>query len=199
MYSSRFVDHKKETLEKYVEIVKPRAVWDLGANTGLYSRICVQKGVFTVSLDRDPLCVEMSYEESKRQGENNILPLLIDLANPSPAIGWMHQERFSLVERGSTDMIIVLALLHHLAISNNLPLEKIADFFRRCCKWSVVEFVPKEDPQVQKLLHIREDIFPDYCQAQFEKTFSRFFKIVESIKLDDSLRTMYLLENLDEQ
>ncbi len=196
LYSSEYVDHKKSTLEKYVEMANPGSIWDLGANTGLYSRICADKGIFTVSLDGDPLCVEKSYQEAKKQGEKNILPLQVDLTNPSPALGWMHQERFSLVERGPVDMLVALALLHHLAISNNLPFEKIAEFFHRCSRWAVMEFVPKDDPQVQKLLRFREDIFEKYSQAHFEKTFSRFFKIVQSTQLHDSRRTLYLLESL---
>jgi hypothetical protein len=197
LYSPAHIDHKKMSLTKFLDLVQPRSVWDLGANTGIYSRICAAENIPTVSFDLDPLCVERNYLECKERQETNILPLLLDLANPSPAIGWMHQERFSLVERGPADMVVALALVHHLAISNNLPLEKIASFFHACSRWAVIEFVPKDDPQVQKLLRFRQDIFPEYTQAGFEQEFSKLFKIIESIHLNDSPRTLYLLEALN--
>lgn len=196
LHSPAYGEHKKNTLKKFLEMVRPQSVWDLGAGTGIYSRICASQGSFTVSCDADPLCVERNYLECKDSLEKNILPLLIDLTNPSPALGWMNLERFSLIERGPADMIVALALLHHLSISNNLPFEKIVEFFHRCSKWVVIEFVPKHDPQTQKLLSCREDIFADYHQAYFELEFSRFFKIIESVQLDDSPRILYLLEGL---
>ena len=120
-----------------------------------------------------------------------MLPLLLDLANPSPGIGWENLERTSFMGRGPVDLILSLALVHHLAISNNVPLGKIADFFSKLCKHLVMEFVPKEDSQVQRLLATREDVFPDYTQEAFEREFSRYFTIRESIKIKDSIRSIY--------
>ena len=124
----------------------------------------------------------------------NILPLLVDLTNPSQAPGWENEERMSLFERGPADMVFALALLHHLAISNNLPLDKIAGFFNRICGSLIIEFVPKEDPQVKRLLINREDIFSDYTQQAFEHEFRRYFKITDSVKIMDSERTVYLMK-----
>ena len=126
--------------------------------------------------------------------KSNILPLLLDLTNPSPAIGWENEERMSLVERAPTDTVFALALIHHLAISNNLPLAKIASFFKKLCKTLIVEFIPKTDSQIQKLLSTREDIFSGYTQANFEREFSKHFKLQKMVKIKNSKRILYLMQ-----
>ena len=118
---------------------------------------------------------------------------MIDFTNPSPATGWSNEERMSLLSRGPADLAMALALIHHLAISNNLPLDRIADFFSKVCTSLVIEFVPKSDSQVQKLLKTRKDVFPDYDQGNFEKELSRLFEIKKKQNLSDSKRTLYLM------
>jgi len=105
-----------------------------------------------------------------------------------------NKERMSFVERGPADTMLALALIHHLAISNNLPLGKIADFFSRLCRVLVIEFVPKADPKVQMLLATREDIFPGYTQQGSETAFGRLFTIRRSAEIRNSARTLYLME-----
>jgi hypothetical protein len=129
----------------------------------------------------------------KAQKEQNILPLVLDLTNPSPALGWDNAERDSFGTRGPVDMVLALAVIHHLAISNNVPLSQLADFFAAHCKWLVIEFVPKSDSQVQKLLTSREDIFPDYTREGFEAAFSARFDIHKSEPVRDSERVLYLM------
>ena len=109
----------------------------------------------------DPAAVERNYRRIKRDNEPGILPLLLDLTNPSPALGWAHRERLSLAERGPADVLLALAVVHHLAIGHNLPLERIAGFLARAGRNLVIEFVPKSDSQVRRLLRDRADIFPD--------------------------------------
>ncbi len=123
-----------------------------------------------------------------------MLPLVMDLANPSPSLGWNSSERRSLRERGPVDLVMALALVHHLAIGNNVPFEQIAGFFHGICRSLVIEFVPKEDTQVQRLLRSREDIFPSYHQAAFEAAFSKLFTARRRTKVDDAVRTLYLYE-----
>ena len=194
-YSSDALQHKKQIVAEFLDKIKPKVVWDLGANVGMFSRIASDKGIQTISFDIDPAAVERNYLECVRKGETNILPLVLDLTNPSPGIGWENQERMSWLERGPADTVLALALIHHLAISNNLPLDKIADFFNRiCCGSLIVEFVPKSDSQVQRLLSTREDIFPDYTQRVFENEFKKYFTIQRSIKIRDTKRTLYLMQ-----
>ena len=192
-YSSDALEHKKEVVAKFMEAISPESVWDLGANVGMFSRIANDKGVQTISFDVDPAAVERNYLECIEKDEKHILPLLIDLTNPSPKTGWENEERMSIFERGPADMVFALALIHHLAISNNLPLGRIAGFLNRICKSLIIEFVPKTDSQVQRLLATREDIFPDYQQEFFENEFKRYFSVQSSVKIRNSDRTLYLL------
>lgn len=188
-----YVAHKKEIVRGYLKTVQPRVAWDLGANTGLFSRLAVESGANVVAFDSDPACVEILYLEAKRAGEGRLLPLLMDLTNPSPALGWEHGERMSWLERPKPDMTLALGLAHHLAIANNLPLERIADFCARLGPWLAVEYVPKDDANARKLLRVREDIFDTYTREGFEEAFGRRFTIEDSTRVRDSARQLYLM------
>lgn len=192
-YTEAGFDHKKEIITGFIKTVKPANVWDLGANLGEFSRLASDMGIPTVSFDIDESAVEKNYKTVRKNKETHILPLLLDLTNPSPGVGWENEERFSLSSRGPVDMIFALALIHHLAISNNLPLEKVASYFATLCKHLVIEFVPKEDSQVKRLLLNREDIFPHYTQKDFETAFKKCFTIKKSESVKDSCRTLYLM------
>ena len=193
-YSDDSLRLKGELVGKFIEASKPEIVWDLGANNGLFSREASKRGIFTVASDIDPAAVEKNYLTVRAQSEKNMLPMVIDLTNPSPSIGWANQERDSFSERGPVDLVLVLALIHHLAISNNLPLGSISDFLASISKWAVVEFVPKTDSQVKRLLSTRKDIFDNYHEEGFELAFKDKFEIVRKEKLEGSERTLYLLK-----
>ena len=193
-YSTEAHEHKKMIVSEFLDLVKPATVWDLGANTGTFSRLAGHRGIETVSFDIDPAAVEKNYLECLEQNETKILPLLVDLSNPSPGTGWENRERMSLMERGPVEMAFALALIHHLAIYNNLPFHKIASFFSSVCTVLVIEFVPKTDSQVQRMLDAREDIFSDYTQEAFEKTFAVFFDIKNRVQIKGSKRILYLME-----
>ncbi len=195
-YSDAAFEHKKQLVREWAARLKPGLVWDLGANNGVFSRVAGEAGAYVVSSDVDPTAVEQNYRISKEAKEQNILPLLLDLTNPSPSIGWANQERDAFQGRGPADMILALALVHHLAISNNVPLPQLADFLAKWGKWLVIEFVPKSDSQVQKLLVSREDIFPVYTRAGFEAAFRQKFNIREAIPVRESERMLYLMECL---
>lgn len=195
-YEAASLEHKKRLVGEHLEALKPRMIWDLGANTGLFSRIAAERCEFVVAFDADPTCVERSYEESRTQSKRNLLPLLLDLVNPSPPIGWANRERLSLAERRRPDAILALALVHHLAISNNLPLAHLAAWLAELAPFLVIEFVPKSDPKVQILLASREDIFPDYTREGFESAFGERFEIETVEKLQGSDRTLYRMRRL---
>ena len=193
-YSRDALHHKEKIVAEFLDTIDPRSAWDLGANVGMFSRIASDKGIQTISFDVDPACVEKNYIECVGNGETNIIPLLLDLSNPSPNIGWQNQERMSIFDRGPVDTVLALALIHHLAISNNLPIDEIAEFLNRICTSLIIEFVPKSDSQVQKLLSTREDIFPDYSQQDFEHQFSKYFTIMSSVRIMNSERILYLMQ-----
>ena len=193
-YSDSSLNHKRQVVEDYLANVNPKTVWDLGANTGLFSRIASDRGIPTVAFDIDPAAVELNYLDCRKRDEKSLLPLLSDLTNPSPAIGWQNRERQSLIERGPSDTAMALALIHHLAIGNNLPFDRIVDFLAGVCRTLIIEFVPKTDSQVQRLLATREDIFPNYTREAFEQAFSARFTTLASSPVKDSERTIYLME-----
>ena len=193
-YSDAAFEHKKDVIASWVERVKPSLVWDMGANNGEFSRIASEAGIFTVSSDIDPTAVEQNYRRVRQGREQNLLPLVLDLTNPSPALGWANIERASFGQRGPADMIFALALIHHLAISNNVPFSRVAEFFAGIGKWLVIEFVPKSDSQVQKLLKSRKDIFDQYTKEGFERAFEMYYHIQEAIPVKESERILYLLQ-----
>jgi hypothetical protein len=194
-YSASAIEFKRKCTDDFLKILKPRLVWDIGANTGFFSRLASARHIATVSLDIDPAAVEINYHQCRLEGNLFLLPLVGDITNPSPGIGWGNNERMSLLERGPADTILALALLHHLAIANNLPFAKIASLFSGLCRTLIIEFIPKDDSQVHRLLASREDIFPDYHARGFEKEFARFFSIERSEKIAQSGRCLYLLKN----
>ncbi len=197
-YTDISFDHKKKLVKLYLKETHPKMVWDLGANDGSFSDLASDQNIFTVAFDIDPSCVERNYlRQVARKGAYQ-LPLLIDLTNPSPDLGWSCNERMSFMRRGSADLVLALALVHHLAISNNVPLKDLALFFSKICRYLIIEFVPKEDPQVMRLLASRVDIFTEYNIDSFEKVFRDFFKIRSKEKINNSLRTIYLMEKLPE-
>ena len=193
-YAPETLADKRALVDEFVASVRPKRVWDLGANTGLFSRLSSDRGIPTVAFDLDPGAVELNYLECTSKGEKNLLPLVLDLTNPSPSLGWNNQERASFFERGPVEMVMALALVHHLAISNNVPLADLAGFFGRLCHWLIIEFVPKEDGQVARLLANRKDIFPEYTSEAFEKAFSQVFTIHRAEPLRGSGRRIYLME-----
>ena len=193
-YSKEALKHKKELIAGFLAKTDSKSVLDIGCNTGIFSRISGDRGIFTIACDMDPGAVEKNYRENKLRKETNILPLLIDAANPSPGIGWENNERESFMDRLSADTVFALALIHHLAISNNLPFCRIASFFSKICAHLIIEFVPKTDSQIKKLLASREDIFTQYNRENFEKEFCLFFTIVDSQKIRDSERIVYLMK-----
>jgi len=198
-YSTEAFEHKKRIVEELLDLTDTKILWDIGANEGLFSRIASNKGIYTISLDIDYSAVEKNYLRIIQKGETNILPLLLDLTNPSPGMGWENRERMAILDRGPADTVFALALIHHLAISNNLPFGKIASFFSQCCSNLILEFVPKSDSQVQRLLSTREDIFYNYNRQHFEKEFGRYFIIRKAENIRGSKRVMYLMNKKEGQ
>jgi ribosomal protein L11 methylase PrmA len=165
--------------------------WDLGANTGRYSWLAAGLGYRVVALDADPGAVERAYLSVRAESREDILPLLADLADPSPALGWGSAERASLLERADADVVLALALVHHLAIGANVPLPMIATLLARIAPQAIVEFVPKEDAMAQRLLASREDVFPDYTIEGFRAAFlGAGFELVSETPIEGTMRTV---------
>ena len=189
-YSSSAEQHKVELIEQFVTETQPATVWDLGANSGKFSEIAARQAEHVVAFDYDPLCVEQLCQKPS----DKVLALIMDLSNPSPSLGWRHQERSSLSDRGPADTAMALALVHHLAIGNNVPLPEIASWMADLTRHLIIEFVPKSDSQVQHMLSTRHDVFPNYTQAAFESAFEDHFSILKAISIRECERTLYLME-----
>ena len=192
-YSDAAEAAKRALVERYLRRVAPHTVWDLGANTGEYSRVARGVAPLVVAFDVDPAAVERNYRAVRSRNETGILPLVLDLTNPSPANGWANRERMSLAERGPADAVMALALVHHLAIGNNVPLDQVARYFAQLGRALVIEFVAKEDSQVQRLLRNRADVFPSYTREGFEQAFGQYFTIEASERVGDAERWLYLM------
>ena len=196
-YQKRAFETKRQMVKKYLQFSKAKTVWDMGANDGEFSRVASSMlKLDTVAFDIDPIAVEKNYLQLKSKKESKILPLIMDLTNPSSGLGWNIEERKSLINRGPVDMIMALALIQHLAISNNTPLNKVAEFFSRLGEYLIIEFVPKSDSKVKILLSTREDIFDNYNEQGFEDSFSTYYNILNKEKIAGSERYLYLMRKL---
>ncbi|HKP16476.1 MAG TPA: class I SAM-dependent methyltransferase, partial [Gemmatimonadaceae bacterium] len=192
-YSEQALESKRRLVREYVSAATPRTVWDLGGNTGTFSRIAREVAELVVCFDADPAAVESNYREVRARKETGLLPLQMDLMNPSPENGWAHEERLSLESRGPADLVMALALVHHLAIANNVPLPTLAAWLARLGRSLLIEFVPKSDSQVARLLTNRADIFPRYTPEELERAFEPGWRIEAKQRIDDSQRMLYLM------
>ncbi len=191
-----YVSSKQQIVSGWLDQMRPPSVWDLGANTGLFSRLASERGASVIAFDGDAECVESNYLEARAQKRPNLLPLVLNLANPTPALGWENKERDPWLERPAPDTVLALALVHHLAIGNNVPLPDLARFFARIAPRLVIEFVPKDDPNARKLLRVREDIFPEYTEAGFTAHFARWFTVEHSARPANSNRVLYQMRRI---
>jgi hypothetical protein len=191
-YSDRAEAEKKAIVEKVLGRVQPRTATDLGGNVGEYARLATKRGIRCVCMDVDPQCVDRNYERAKTEDDRFMLPLVMDLTNPSAPLGFAGRERLGLLERPRSDLALALALIHHLRITGGIPLAHIADFFAKLAGRVLVEFVPKEDRMVQVLLAGREDIFHDYDYDSFLEAFGERYVFEESFPVPDTHRSLCL-------
>jgi len=193
-YTDQALAHKRAVVGRFLEETRPRVVWDLGANTGAFSRLAAERGSLTIAFDGDPACVEAMHGSVAAGAEPGLLPLVMDLTNPSPGLGWAHRERESLLTRAPADLVMALALVHHLAIGNNVPLPLVVDFLADVGRFAILEFVPRHDPQARRLLASRRHDFPDYEEERLDEAFAARFVTLQRVPIADSMRTLYLLQ-----
>jgi SAM-dependent methyltransferase len=169
-----------------------RLVWDLGCNNGRYSRIAAEGARCVVAVDADQGPVELLYRSLRDEGEERILPLTMNLADPSPGLGWRGLERRAMPDRGRPDLVLALALVHHVSISANVPVREVVDYLASLGSSLVIEFPTREDPMVQKLLAPkREGLHPDYERGFFERCLAEAFDVERSERLQSGTRVLY--------
>jgi ribosomal protein L11 methylase PrmA len=192
-YTPHTISVKEKTLSAWLEKSAPNCVWDLGCNTGMFALLASRYSNHVVAMDADHHCIEQMYLQNK--SNKKILPLVVNVSSPSPNIGWANKERTCIQERGKANVLLALALIHHLRIANNVPFIKIAHYLHQLCEQLIIEFVPKEDSMVKGMLSSREDIFPDYTLKEFTKAFEKYFLITQQMPLEENGRVLFLMNN----
>ena len=191
---SQYLEAKKIIFESFVSDINFDIVIDLGTNEGLFALLLKQRAKLIIAADEDSNCINKLYDHIKEEKIKNIIPLLNNLVAPSPAIGWCNAERASITDRFKGDLILALALVHHLAIGANVPIQYIAQWLSGAGQFLIIEFVPKSDEKVKQLLLNREDIFEDYNLLNFKNIFSNHFFILKEQKIGDTDRILFLMK-----
>jgi len=190
-----YLEQKQKIITHWLnEISDLKTVADLGANEGEFSKISAEKGIATIAADFDHLVIGRLYKKIRSGKQKNILPLILDLSNPSPAIGVNNKERPSFIQRTKVDMIMALALIHHLAIGKNIPFAMIAEMFASLTHNLIVEFIPKQDAKVQMMLFNKKDIYTNYHVEEFTKEFEPLFFITAKEEIQGSGRMLFLMK-----
>lgn len=192
--SKNYLDEKKKIVYSMLHEISFDSLLDLGANEGEFSLLFRDLAKTIIAIDEDKNCIEKLFIHCKKNKIQNILPLINDLSCPSPAVGWELEERPSIFERVQTDVVIVLALIHHLCIGNNLPFEKVFHLLHKLGNFVLIEFVSKEDEKVQELLKTRKDIFDKYSLSHFKESLEVYFEIIEERNAGIPTRTLFLLK-----
>ena len=192
-YQADAVHSKRAAVRELTASLDPALVFDLGTNTGLFAEDASRAGAECVAFDSDSGCINRLYLDQRRKTDSKILPLVMDFTNPSPPLGFGLKGTLSLFDRAQADLVLCLALVHHLRFTGNLPLSHIAEFLARLGRWLVIEFVPREDPAVAHLLHGRSG-FGDYTRETFLDVFLRNYQLRASREITGSLRSLFLFE-----
>lgn len=183
---------KRAFIQRFAGDVRPGLLIDLGCNDGTYAELALRNGASrAVGLDADHGALDAAYQRAT-ENDLDFLPLYQDFANPTPDQGWNRLERPSLASRlEAADGVQALALVHHLAIARNVPLDQVVAAVTAMAPQGVVEFVPKDDPTVEKMLALRDDVFPDYTRETFVAALEARVEIVEREVVSASGRELF--------
>ncbi|HMK05002.1 MAG TPA: hypothetical protein VK489_12450, partial [Ferruginibacter sp.] len=188
-----YLQAKTKLVHSFLTAVEFASVIDLGANDGRFSLLLSNKKKL-IATDADPNCINSLYLKIKKEKIGNILPLVVNLMTPSPAIGWNNAERDPLAKRLKADLVLALALVHHLAIANNVPLQYIADWLQPMAGHLIIEFIPKADEKVKLLLQNRKDIFEEYTLEHFKAAFAGKYHLLKEEQVGNTNRILFLMK-----
>jgi len=192
-YDEAETERKHAFLARFLDEHPPARVLDIGSNTGRYAELAAQRGVPVVAIDTDEACIDALYRRTKSTGLD-ILPLVMDIANPSPGIGFQNRERRAFMDRAAFDCVFALALVHHLLVTARLPMESIRDLLADLTAGhAVVEFVAPADPMFIRLLGAREDIYQHVTLERFLDVFRHRFEVIDQQPVADH-RTLIAFE-----
>jgi len=190
-YTDNELAMKKDFVQKASATHRWKLAWDLGCNTGEFTQLISDQCDYVVGMDIDPLAIEFFYQNLKKTGVKTILPLINNIADPSPGLGWLNTERKILRDRGKPNLVLCLALIHHIVLSANIPLKGFIQWLASLGGALIIEYVTKDDPMVKVLLQNKEDNFSDYNQDHFENSLKAFFDINTSQSLESGTRIIY--------
>lgn len=181
---------KEQFVREVMAARRWKQAWDIGCNLGRYSRIAADHSDLVVALDSDHLTVDRLYRSLRSEKCPNITPLVYNPADPTPNMGWRCRERTRFADRAEPEMILCLAVIHHLVISANLLLPDLIDWLAEQQAALIIEFVERSDPQVRSLLANREDVFSDYSREEFDRCITRHFRVERTQLLPSGTRTL---------
>lgn len=190
-YSDQDANLKEEFVDRCVAESGARLVWDIGCNTGRFSRIAARHAPTVIAMDQDHLAVERLYRGLKTEGRKEILTLVQNIADPSPNWGWRNRERSDLPGRAKPDLVLCLALIHHVAISANIPLTEFVAWLADLSEQLIIEHVSRRDDKVQALLRNKDDRYGDYGREQLESALAEHFDIAARQALESGNRFLY--------
>jgi SAM-dependent methyltransferase len=193
-YDDASLAEKQGFVERHVRGKRWRMVYDLGSNTGTFARLCSGHADHVVAVDEDELAIDTLYRRLKAERPGNITPLVMPLNNVSPDQGWRGRERKSFDSRGKPDLILCLALIHHMVVSANIPMQDFLQWIRNFDAAVVLEFVGPEDEMTLRLTKNKKEAHPDYTQDQFESIAASMFDIADAAPLKQGRRQIYLLQ-----
>jgi hypothetical protein len=169
-----------------------RLVWDLGCNAGAFSHVAAEHADYVVAMDGDWMAVEALYQSQKASTDHGkILPLVVNLADPSPGQGWRGLERKSLPDRGRPELTLCLALIHHIVIGTNIPMHDFLGWLASLGTALVIEFVDRDDEMVETLLRSKDDRYADYSLENFERELAERYKVRKKRSLKNGKRWIY--------
>lgn len=189
-----YLTAKKQIVNGWLNKLNAKTVFDAGANEGEFSELAANKSAYVISADLDHSSINKLYGKIKQKNILNICPLVMDLANPSAAAGLNNEERPSFLKRTKVELVLALALVHHLAIGRNIPFDKIASMFSSVGRYLIIEFVAAGDEKIKLMTLHKKDLLANYREENFAAAFKNFFFILEKQPIGDSGRTVYLME-----
>ena len=193
-YEKSEENEKVKIVKKFINQNNFNKIIDLGCNDGFYSKIAVNDNAnFVVGFDYDPISIDRAFNDFKKN-QTNFLPLIFDATNPSSNIGWNENERKSFNNRADFDALLALAFEHHLVIAKNIPLLDVINWLTSLAPKGLIEFVPKNDETIQKMIKFKGDIFPDYNESNFRNCIEKKAKILSINQITSSGRKIYQYE-----
>ena len=189
-----YITSKKSIINKWLDKLSFKLVLDAGANEGEFSELAAKKSAYVISMDADHTSINKLYNKFRHGTIPNIYPMVIDLANPSPAIGVNNQERTSFLNRIKVDLVLALALIHHLVLGRNIPFNKVAEMFYPLTRYLIIEFVPADDKKVEIMTSHKKNLLVNYSEENFTGIFQNYFSLLDKQIIAGTGRTLFLME-----